>query len=86
MYRPQTVANFNKTLPRDDKQYQINLTPSTYHANFEFLMPKLSKKLIPFSKIPNRKPLEIVNKAVTNDSTVYDNIDRYYQKVSKYRK
>lgn len=66
--------------------YEVNLTPSNYAANFEFLMPKLSKKLIPFSKVPQRKPLEIVNKAVTNDSTVYDNIDKYYTRFSKYRK
>lgn len=80
------VTNFNKTLPRDDKLQRVNLTPSTYNVNFEFLMPKLSKQLVPFQKIPDRKGIDNVNKAVTNDSCNYDNIDRYYQKYSKYRK
>jgi hypothetical protein len=71
--------DFRKTLPRDDKLQRVNLTPSTYNVNFEFLMPKLSKKLIPFSRIPDRKPIDNINRAVTNDSVVYDNIDKYYQ-------
>jgi hypothetical protein len=49
-------------------------------------MPKLSKQLVPFQKIPERKPIDNINKAVTNESTVYDNIDKYYDKLSKYRK
>jgi hypothetical protein len=48
------VLEFNKGLPRDDKLTRVNLTPSTYNVNFEFLMPKLSKQLVPFQKIPER--------------------------------
>lgn len=72
------MISFKKTLPRDDKMQMVNLTPSNYSGNFEFLMPKLSKALIPFNKIPERKAINNINKAVTNDSTVYDNIDRYF--------
>lgn len=79
------VINFKQTLPRDDKMV-VNLTPSNFNGNFEFLMPKLSKSLIPFQKVPDRKPINNVNKAVTNDSTVYDNIDRFYQSNSKFKK
>jgi hypothetical protein len=43
IYRKLNVANFNKELPRDDKLTMINLTPSNYNTNFEYLMPKLSK-------------------------------------------
>lgn len=80
------MVNFTKTLPRDDKLQKVNLTPSTYSVNFEFLMPKLSKQLIPFQKIPERRPIDNINKAITNDSTVYDNIDKYYDKLSKYKR
>lgn len=41
---------------------------------------------MPFQKIPDRKPIDNINKAVTNDSTIYDNIDKYYQRFSKYKK
>eukprot|EP00347_Sterkiella_histriomuscorum_P015307 403357518 len=82
----QPVISFTKTLPRDDKLQKVNLTPSNYTVNFEFLMPKLSKQLIPFQKIPERKPIDNINKAVTNDSTVYDNIDKYYQRFSQFKK
>lgn len=33
--RPSTAISFNKTLPRDDKLYQVNLTPSTYTVNID---------------------------------------------------
>ena len=46
--RKNYTINFTQTLPRDDKLIQVNLTPSTYQANFEYGMPKLSKALIPF--------------------------------------
>ena len=49
-------------------------------------MPHLSKMVIPFNKVPARKPIDNVNRAVTNDSIIYDNIDRYYYKNSKYHK
>ena len=77
-YSKEYVLEFSKTLPRDDKLTRVNLTPSTYSVNFEFLMPKLSKQLVPFQKVPQRQPINNVNKAVTNDSIIYDNIDKYY--------
>lgn len=49
-------------------------------------MPKLSKALIPFNRMMARQPLQNINKAVTNDSIIYDNIDKYYQRYSKYKK
>lgn len=79
------VVSFSKILPRDDKLTQINLTPSNYNVNFEFLLPKLSKNLIPFTRMVARKPINNINRAITNDSIIYDNIDKFYQKNSKYK-
>lgn len=41
-------------------------------------MPKLSKKILDFNKMPARQPLNNGNKAMTNNSIIYDNIDKYY--------
>ena len=64
----------------------MNITPSNYNGGTEFLMSPLSKLLIPFNKSLQRKPLDNINRAVTNDSIIYDNIDKYYQKYSKYQR
>mmetsp|Transcript_41049 Transcript_41049/g.30188 ORF Transcript_41049/g.30188 Transcript_41049/m.30188 type:complete len:119 (+) Transcript_41049:700-1056(+) len=50
------------------------------------MMPKLSKQLIPFNKMLQRQPLSNVNRAVTNDSIIYDNIDKYHLRNSKFKK
>lgn len=76
---------FDKVAPRDDKLQTVNLTPSNYGGSTEFLMPTLSKMIIPFHKVPSRKPLENNKSAVTN-SIIYDNIEKYYYKNSKYHK
>ena len=49
-------------------------------------MPKLTCDGIKFEKIPQRKPINNVNKAITSDSTVYDNIDRFFDKNSRFKK
>mmetsp|Transcript_41291 Transcript_41291/g.39767 ORF Transcript_41291/g.39767 Transcript_41291/m.39767 type:complete len:207 (-) Transcript_41291:28-648(-) len=64
----------------------INLTPSNFDGNTEFLMPKISKQLIPFNKMLTRQPINNINKAVTNDSVIYDNIDKFRLQNSKYKK
>lgn len=63
-----------------------NITPSIYNVNFDATMPKLTKSCLSFQKMPQRKPLELINRAQTNDSIIYDNIDKYYQSLSKYKK
>lgn len=54
------------------------MTPSTYNVNFEIAMPKISKALLPFNKMLARKPIDNINRAITNDSIIYDNIDKFY--------
>jgi|JI9StandDraft_2_1071091.scaffolds.fasta_scaffold131072_2 hypothetical protein len=75
--RPVTT-DFKKQLPRDDKLNTVMLTPSTFDGNIEAILPAQKKLLVGFEKIPQRKPINNINKAVTGDSTVHDNIDKYY--------
>ena len=65
---------------------KVNLTPTTYNPNFEYMLQKLNQKLIPFNKVPNRKPMNFVNKAVKCDTIDYDNIERFKLTSSKNRK
>ena len=39
---------FEKASARDNKLQTVNLTPSNYDGSTEFLMPHLSKMIIPF--------------------------------------
>ena len=84
--RKPNVRLFSKDIGRDDKFSQTNLTPSTFDGNTEFLMPKLSKQLIPFNKNLTRQPILNINKAVTNDSVIPDNIHKYHLRNSKFKK
>lgn len=80
------VADFSRILPRDDKIHTVNLTPSNYNANFEFLMPKLSRNLIPFEKLIERKLPGDGIKPRKTDSIDYENIEKYKEFNSKYKK
>jgi hypothetical protein len=83
--RPVTTS-LKQQLARDDKMNKVNMTPSTFNGNIEAIMPRLSKAGIGFEKILQRKPINNINKAVTNDTIIYDNIDRFFQKNSKFRR
>jgi len=79
-------VDFKKTLDRDDKLMKVNITPSTKIINFETFKTQIGKPGVPFQKVLKRKGLETIHKAMTNNSIIYDNIDKYYQKYAKYRK
>ncbi len=64
----------------------VNLTPATCSMkDLEKVLPRVGSPGVAFHKQPRRKGLELVNKAITNNSIVYDNIDKFL-KVQKYRK
>ncbi len=79
------IINFTQTIPRDDKLMTVNLTPSTYNCNHELLMPRLTKSALHFQQYLNRMPL-LNRQSVRHDSIVYDNIERYFAKNSKFKK
>jgi hypothetical protein len=77
-------SDFKKSLGRDDRKYQINLTPSVYEPPSDF-----THAGVPFNKMLDRPPLLSMKKiAELNNNSVNmigDNMKKYENKLSKYR-
>ena len=51
------VEDFSKTKSRDFKNMKVNLTPSLYNPNYEYLKRSLSKTGVDFKKALPRPPI-----------------------------
>lgn len=78
--------NFDRTSERKRNNFEINMTPSIYQPNFEFLKKSLSKTGVSWKKVLSRPPVisPRKEKELNSDSIDYDSVNKQLTSFNKY--